>query len=159
MTSVEKAQEALEKTRSKVKKLEQKVERITKKLESATDEWEKDWLMGDLRRAQDDLKAAKNTLEKRYAALAKAKDQEHEISEFPESVIKMIKHVQDMTFEDLTNARDKNKELYYASRSGDADAKKKYSRLSEFERKIMWVPDEEILTYFFLASASPLREA
>lgn len=147
MTSVEKAQEALEKTRSKVKKLEQKVERITKKLESATDEWEKNWLTGDLGRAQADLKAAKNRLEKRYVTLNKAKDQEQKISEFPESVIKMIKHVQDMTFEDLINARDENKKLYYASRSGDADAKKKYNRLSEFERKIMWIPDEEILTY------------
>lgn len=151
MSSIEKAKEALEKTRSKVLKLEQKVERLSKKVEGIADEWEKVWAMGDLGRAEDELRAAKKTLEKRYAALEKAKNEESEMAEFSESVLQMIKHVVDITFEDLTKARDKNKELYYASRGNDAIAYKIYKRLSEFDRKLMWMSDDEILNYSKIA--------
>lgn len=151
MSSIEKAKEALEKTRSKVLKLEQKVERLSKKVEGITDEWEKRWAMGDLGRAQDELRAAKKTLEKRYAALEKAKNEESEMAEFSEEVLQMIEHVVDITFEDLTKARDKNKELYYASRGDDDKAYKMYKRLSEFDRKLMWMSDDEILNYSKIA--------
>jgi hypothetical protein len=104
-----------------------------------------------IRRAQDELKAAKKTLEKRYAALEKAKKEESEMAEFSESVLQMIEHVVDITFEDLTKARDKNKELYYASRGDDDKAYKMYKRLSEFDRKLMWMSDDEILNYSKIA--------
>lgn len=151
MSSIEKAKEALEKTRSKVLKLEQKVERLSKKVEGITDEWEKRWAEQDIRRAQDELRAAKKTLEKRYAALEKAKNEESEMAEFSEEVLQMIEHVVDITFEDLTKARDKNKELYYASRGDDDKAYKMYKRLSEFDRKLMWMSDDEILNYSKIA--------
>lgn len=151
MSSIEKAKEALEKTRSKVLKLEQKVERLSKKVEGITDEWEKRWAEQDIRRAQDELRAAKKTLEKRYAALEKVKKEESEMAEFSESVLRMIEHVVDITFEDLTKERDKNKELYYASRGDDDKAYKMYKRLSEFDRKLMWMSDDEILNYSKIA--------
>ena len=151
MTSVEKAQEALEKTRSKVQKLEKKVEKLSKAVEAATDEYDKKWAEMDLRRAEYDLRQAKATLEKRYAAVAKAKNEEAEMAEFSKEVLQMIKHVQDMTFDDMISLRDEFKEMYYASRGGDENAKKKYKRLSEFDRKLIWMSDDEIMNYAKLA--------
>lgn len=151
MTSVEKAQEALEKTRSKVQKLEKKVEKLFKAVEAATDEYDKKWAEMDLRGAEYDLRQAKATLEKRYAAVTKAKIEEAEMAEFSEEVLQMIKHVQDMTFDDMISLRDEFKEMYYASRGGDENAKKKYKRLSEFDRKLIWMFDDEIMNYAKLA--------